>query len=91
MVEGDCPMTEKKIPSAEVRRADFAPETHNDEQDDHRDQAQQVAQEAEGQATATASPLDSKRVNRGIEGTTEQDLNYRMREKEQSGRIDMDA
>lgn len=81
----------KKIPSAEVRQADFAPETHNDEQDDHRDQAQQVAEEAERQTPATASPLDSKRVNRGIDDNSEQDLIDRMRDMEQSGRIDMDA
>lgn len=84
-------MTDRKIPSAEARRADFAPETHNDEQDDHRDQAQQVAEEAEGQTPATDSPLDSKRVNRGIEDSSEQDLIDRMRDMEQSGRIDMAA
>jgi hypothetical protein len=81
----------KKILSAEARQADFAPETHNDEQDDHRDQAQQVAEEAERQTPATASPLDSKRVNRGIDDSSEQDLIDRMRDMEQSGRIDMNA
>lgn len=84
-------MTEKKIPSDEARQADLAPETHNDEQDDQREQAQQVAEEAEGQTPATSSPLDSERVNRGIEGNSEQDLVDRMRDMEQSGRIDMDA
>ena len=84
-------MTDRKIPSDEARRASLAPETHNDEQDDHRDQAQQVAREAQGQTPATDSPLDSKRVNRGIEDNSEQDLIDRMRDMEQSGRIDMDA
>ena len=36
--------------SQEARQADLAPETHNDEQDDHRAQAQEIAQ-LQGSAT----------------------------------------
>ena len=84
-------MTDRNIPSDEARRAALAPETHNDEQDDHGEQAQQVAEDAAGLTPATDSPLDSEKVNRGIEDISEQDLIDRMRDMEQSGRIDMDA
>ena len=84
-------MTDRNIPSDEARRAALAPETHNDEQDDHGEQAQQVAQDAAGLTPATQSPLDSEKLNRGIEEISEQDLIDRMRDMEQSGRIDMGA
>lgn len=76
--------------SQEQRQAALAPEMHNDEQDDHRDQAQEVAEEARG-SDGEASPLDSEKVNRGIDDNSAQDLVDRMRDMEQSGRIDMDA
>ncbi len=84
-------MTDRNIPSDEARRAALAPETHNDEQDEHGEQAQQVAQDAAGLTPATDSPLDSEKVNRGIEDISEQDLIDHMRDMEQSGRIDMGA
>ncbi|MBO0749605.1 MAG: hypothetical protein J2O44_04110 [Porphyrobacter sp.] len=71
-------------------RADFAPETHNDEQDDELSQAQEIAEEARNQ-DAERSPLDSVRVNGGIDDDSTQDLIDHMRDMEQSGRIDMDA
>lgn len=75
----------------EKRQANFAPETHNDEQDDHLDQAQEVAEEARNKDD-TWSPLDSEKVHGGIdEEDAPQDLIDRMRDMGQSGRIDMNA
>lgn len=74
----------------EQRQADLAPETHNDEQDDHLSQAQEIAEEARNQ-DGERSPLDSSKVGGGIEDDSTQDLIDHMRDMEQSGRIDMDA
>ena len=46
-------MTDKKVSSQEERQADLAPETHNDEQDDHRNQAQEVSEEAQNRETGS--------------------------------------
>jgi hypothetical protein len=69
-----------------------APELHNAEQDDEPAQAQTVAQQA-GIKDAEASPLDSvKPDDQGeVMDDSSQDLIDRMRDMEQSGRIDMDA
>jgi hypothetical protein len=72
------------------RQADFAPETHNDEQDDHLSQAQEIAEEARNR-NGDRSPLDSSKVHGGIDDDSTQDLIDHMRDMEQSGRIDMDA
>ena len=74
------------------RNPDEAPELHNAEQDDELEQAQTVAEEALG-ADAEASPLDSVKVNQPGElmDDSSQDLIDRMRDMEQSGRIDMGA
>jgi hypothetical protein len=80
----------KPVKDQEQRMADLAPELHNDEQDDHLSQAQEVAGEALNRAGET-SPLDSIKVNRGIDDNSAQDLVDRMRDMEQSGRIDMGA
>jgi hypothetical protein len=74
----------------EQDQGDFAPETHNDEQDDHLSQAQEIAEEARNRR-GDRSPLDSMKVNRGIDDDSTQDLIDHMRDMEQSGRIDMDA
>jgi hypothetical protein len=74
----------------EQEQADLAPETHNDEQDDHLSQAQEIAEEARNQ-DGERSPLDSSKVGGGIDGDSTQDLIDHMRDMEQSGRIDMDA
>ena len=78
-------MTDRRIP-------DEAPELHNAEQDDELEQAQTVAAEALG-ADAEASPLDSIKVNPPgeIMDDSSQDLIDKMRDMEQSGRIDMGA
>lgn len=68
----------------------LAPETHNDEQEDDHDQAHEVAREARNQ-DGEGSPLDSRKANSGIGDNSEQDTIDRMRDMEQSGRIDMDA
>ena len=70
--------------------SDDAPEMHNDEQDDEPSQAQSIAEEARNQ-DAESSPLDSIKVNSGIDDDSTQDLIDHMRDMEQSGRIDMDA
>lgn len=76
----------------EKRQADLAPETHNSEQDESGEQAQDVAQEARGSTTAE-SPLDSKKApgNSNVTDDSTQDVIDHMRDMEQSGRIDMDA
>ena len=83
-------MTADKVKNQEERQADLAPENHNDEQDDHLSQAQDVAEEARNK-DGEASPLDSIKVGGGIDGTDSQDLIDKMRDMEQSGRIDMGA
>jgi hypothetical protein len=76
----------------ETISAEEAPELHNAEQDDELEQAQTIAEEARNKY-AEASPLDS--VKPDIEGEvmddSSQDLIDKMRDMEQSGRIDMGA
>jgi len=78
------------VKNQEQRQADQAPELHNDEQDDHLSQAQEVAEEARNK-DGEASPLDSVKVNSGIDDNSEQDIVDHLRDMEQSGRIDMGA
>ena len=72
--------------------AEQAPELHNAEQDDEQEQTQTVAEEARNKDGET-SPLDSEKVDEEGEvmGDSSQDLVDRMRDMEQSGRIDMTA
>ncbi|MBH5321583.1 hypothetical protein [Aurantiacibacter sediminis] len=86
-------MANKKIDSPEERQAKLAPETHNDEQDDHRMQAQEVSEQAQATTSETVSPLESKKVSEsiGVQGASKQDMIDQMSEMESSGRIDMDA
>ena len=85
-------MTADKVKNQEERQADLAPETHNDEQDDHLSQAQDVAEEG-SYKDSEASPLDSERPQEEGEvmNDSSQDLIDQMRDMEQSGRIDMGA
>ena len=70
-----------------------APELHNDEQDDELAQAHTVADEALAGGARDASPLDSVKPDDDgeIMDDSTQDLIDKMRDMEQSGRIDMDA
>jgi hypothetical protein len=78
-------MTDRRIP-------DEAPELHNAEQDDEPDQAQTVADEALAGGAREASPLDSvKPDDDDLDDDSTQDLIDKMRDMEQSGRIDMGA
>ena len=79
--------------SKEQRMADLAPEMHNDEQDDHRNQAQEVAREAQGVTGQSPSPTESgKGPNKtDLMNDSTQDTVDHMRDMESSGRIDMDA
>ena len=85
-------MDRKQPQEPEQIQANLAPDTHNSEQDDHLAQAQQVAEEA-GYQDAETSPLDSIRNDEPGEvmDDSSQDLIDRMRDMEQSGRIDMSA
>ncbi|QPC98525.1 hypothetical protein [Qipengyuania soli] len=67
------------------------PETHNDEQDDERSQAQTVAEQA--QRDHSSSPTESIKSSNesGLMGDTTQDVIDHMRDMESSGRIDMGA
>jgi hypothetical protein len=77
-------MTDRKPPSGD------APESFNDEQEDEASQAQSIAEEARNK-DGESSPLDSIKVNGGIDDDSTQDLIDHMRDMEQSGRIDMGA
>lgn len=79
--------------SQEQRQAGLAPETHNDEQDDHRNQAQEVAAQARHVTSETTSPTESTKKADSSDpiGSSEQDTIDHMRDMESSGRIDMDA
>ena len=87
------PDTADKPESQEARQASLAPETHNDEQDDHLSQAQTVADEARGRSAGdSGSPTESvKRKGANLDGDSSQDLVDHMRDMESSGRIDMGA
>jgi len=69
-----------------------APELYNDEQEDEEAQAHQVAREARS-SDDQSSPLDSiKPDDEGeVMDDSSQDLIDKMRDMEQSGRIDMGA
>ena len=79
-------MTDRRIP-------DEAPEQHNAEQDDELEQTQTVADEALAGGARDASPLDSIKPDDPGElmDDSTQDLIDKMRDMEQSGRIDMGA
>ncbi len=86
-------MTKSAPHSQEQRLANLAPETHNDEQDDHRSQAQEVAEQAQQPQAGMTSPTESAK-NSDIDnpiGASPQDTIDHMRDMESSGRIDMDA
>jgi len=78
------------VEDQEQRQADLAPETHNDEQDEHLSQAQEVTEDARIK-DAEESPLVSEKVNAPLNESSAQDTIDEMRDMEQSGRIDMDA
>lgn len=86
-------MTDSKIESREARQADLAPETHNDEQDDHRAQAQEVSRQAESLTEETESPTESRKspTKSDLLGDSTQDTIDHMRDMESSGRVDMHA
>lgn len=86
-------MTDTKPKSQEQRQSGLAPETHNDEQDDHRSQAQEVAEQARQTSSDAGSPTEStKSKNKSdLMGDSTQDTIDHMRDMESSGRIDMDA
>lgn len=85
-------MTDRPRSSGERISAEEAPELHNAEQDDELEQAQTVAEEARNK-DADASPLDSLKADEPGEvmDDSTQDLIDKMRDMEQSGRIDMGA
>ncbi len=85
-------MTDRPRPSGERISAEEAPELHNAEQDDELEQAHTLAEEARNK-DAEISPLDSIRADEPGEvmDDSSQDLIDKMRDMEQSGRIDMDA
>jgi hypothetical protein len=87
-------MTDRPRPSREHISAEQAPELHNAEQDDDEaEQAQSVADEALDAEACDPSPLDSTKPDEEGEvmDDSSQDLIDRMRDMEQSGRIDMSA
>jgi len=86
-------MSNAKAESQEMRQSGLAPETHNDEQDDHRMQAQEVAEQARKQSDHVPGPTESRKSKNssGLMGDSTQDLVDHMRDMESSGRIDMSA
>lgn len=83
----------KQVESQEQRQSSLAPETHNDEQDDHLSQAQEVAIEARNLAVQGESPTKSTKGpnESGVMGDSTQDTIDHMRDMDRSGRIDMGA
>ncbi|MEE4337432.1 hypothetical protein [Erythrobacter sp.] len=88
-------MTERKNPvSQEERQSGLAPETHNDEQDEHRQQAQEVASEAQSEESGEPGATESRKApSPGIDNVAgnERDMIDEMRDMEDSGRIDHSA
>ena len=89
-------MTDQDTPvrSQEERQADLAPEMHTDEQDDHRSQAQEVAEQAQDGASSEPGATESRKMEStsvdGVAGS-ETYMIDQMREMEDSGRIDNGA
>ncbi|MFN2099085.1 hypothetical protein [Altererythrobacter sp. MF3-039] len=81
------------VKSQEQRQSDLAPEMHNDEQDDHRSQAQEVSEQARNPSMYATSPTESAKspTSGDIIADSAQDTIDHMRDMESSGRIDMDA
>ena len=86
-------MSNSKAESPEARQAGLAPETHNDEQDEHLMQAQAGSAEARRTTVITHMPTESEKDDGGITllDMSKQDTVDHMRDMESSGRIDMDA
>jgi hypothetical protein len=86
-------MNDRPRRSGERTSAEQAPELHNAEQDDELEQSQTVADEALNGGARAASPLDSIKPDDAGEvmDDSSQDLIDKMRDMEQSGRIDMGA
>jgi len=88
-------MTDTNRPlSQEERQAALAPETHNDEQDDHRHQAQEVAKQAKDPASDEPGGTESRKpYSPGVDNVAghESDMIDQMREMEDKGRIDQSA
>lgn len=68
-----------------------APETHNDEQDDERMQAQTVADQARAQSRRSPTESEKGPGDSGLMNDSTQDIVDHMRDMESSGRIDMEA
>jgi len=88
-------MTERTNPvSQEKRQSGLAPETHNDEQDDHRSQAQEVAEQAKKDKHHEAGGTESRKAySPGVDNVAgnESDLVDEMRDMEEKGEIDNSA
>ena len=88
-------MTDRNNPqSQEDRQASLAPEMHNDEQDDHRSQAQEVAEQAQSGRHDDAGATESRKApSPGVDNVagTETDMIDQMREMEKTGKIDNGA
>ena len=83
-------MTDSKLQSQEERQASLAPETHNDEQDDHREQAQEVAEQALNRATSVFGS-DTEHVASAFNAPDAQDLVDHMKQMEHGNTVDMSA
>ena len=86
-------MTDGRVESQEQRQSALAPEVHNDEQDDHRSQAQEVSEQAQEYTQQLRSPTESSKGPNAsnLLGDSTQDTIDHMRDMESSGRIDMSA
>jgi len=86
-------MIQQPRQSGERTSAEEAPELHNAEQDDELEQAQTIADEALAGGAREGSPLDSLKPDHDgeIMDDSTQDLIDKMRDMEQSGRIDVGA
>ena len=69
----------------------MAPETHNDEQDDERAQAQTVSEEAQNESLHSPTESEKGDNKSGLMGDSTQDTVDHMRDMESSGRVDMGA
>ena len=69
----------------------MAPETHNDEQDDERSQAQTVSEDAQNESPRSPTESEKGDNKSGLMGESTQDTVDHMRDMESSGRVDMGA
>ena len=82
--------TNTPVESQEMRQSGLAPETHNDEQDDHRAQAQEVSEQAQDRSSRVFGS-DTSHVDSAFNAPDAQDVYDHMKQMTNGNTVDMSA